>query len=147
MLKTAILDKRGLMAQIVAARPDEIDAIWATIWPLLKPAIDEDLFTDENMLKTQLKNDQSLMFVALVDGVVKGAAVTVIEEVRGKVVNIVTLGGKDFAEWKDALNAALTLYAKGMDCSYIVALGRDAWERLWPDFVAGKRLYTKRIAT
>lgn len=145
-LKTAILDKRGKMIQIVAAKPEEIDDIWATIWPHLKPAIDEDLFTDENMLKTQLKNDQSLMFIALVDGVVKGAAVAVIEEARGKVVNIVTLGGTDFVEWKQAMNDALTLYAKGMGCEYIVALGRDAWERLWPDFVAGKRLYTKRIA-
>lgn len=131
---------------ITVVKPQEIDEFWDRIWPHLKPAIDEDLFTDETMLKTQLKNDQALMFVAHIGGEIKGAAVVVIEEPRDKVVNIVTLGGDGFSEWKDEMNAALTKYAEGMKCAYIVALGRDGWAKLWPDFEAGKRLYTKRIA-
>ncbi len=131
---------------ITIAQPTEIEALWPVVYPHLKPAIDEDLFTDENMLKKQLSDDKALLFIALVDGVIKGAAVTVIEEVRGRVVNIVTLGGKDFSEWKRQMNDTLTMYAEKMCCDYIVALGRDGWQRLWPDFEAGKRLYIKRIA-
>ncbi len=132
--------------QITIIPPSQIDAVWPAVFPHLKPAIDEDLFTDEDMLKKQLLEDRGLLFVALVDDQIKGACVTTIENPRFKVVNIVTLGGDDFSEWKDALNDALTLYAEKADCAYIVALGRDAWQRLWPDFQAGKRLYTKRIA-
>ena len=127
-------------------KPQEISGIWEDVWPHLKPAIDEDLFTDETMLKKQLMDDHSLMFIAVINGAIKGAAVVIIEEPRDRVVNIVTLGGQDFKDWKDEMNAALTKYAEGMNCEYIVALGRDGWARLWPDFEAGKRLYTKRIA-
>lgn len=135
-----------MTAKIVVVPPTEIESIWGVIFPHLKPAIDEDLFTDEESLKKQLIEDRALMFVALVDDVVKGACVTTIENPRFKVVNIMTLGGDDFAEWKDVLNDALTVYAKTISAAYIVALGREAWQRLWPDFEAGKRLYTKRIA-
>lgn len=135
-----------MIVRIVAIAPTDIDALWGIVFPHLKSAIDEDMFSDEQSLKKMLIEDRALMFVALVDDVVKGACVTTIENPRYKVVNIMTLGGDDFIEWKDELNKSLTLYAETINASYIVALGREAWQRLWPDFEAGKRLYTKRIA-
>ena len=135
-----------MKSEISIAKPGEIEMIWGDVYPHLKPAIEEDLFTDEDILKEMLLKDEALMFVALVDGVIEGAAVTVIEDVRCKVLNIVTIGGNDFKYWKKQMNDALTLYGKSMGCRIITALGRDAWERIWPDFEAGKRLYTKRIA-
>ncbi len=130
---------------ISVANPKQIEALWPAVFPFLKPAIEEDFFTSEAMLKQGLLDDKTLLFVAQVDDEIKGAAVVAVESVKSDIVNIVTLGGDDFAAWKDALNETLTAYAKIMKCSKIVALGRKGWEKLWPDFVPGKTLFCKEI--
>lgn len=132
--------------KISVARPEMIESLWNQVFPHLKPAIDEDFWTDEQTLKKMLAEDNALMFIASVNGTIKGVAVTQIEEMRSKVVNIITLGGEDFKDWKEAMNAALTLYAEKTGCSRIVALGRRGWEKLWPDFKPGKILFYKEIA-
>lgn len=123
-----------------------VEALWPQVLPYLKPALAEDLFADADFLKRLLLDDDALMFLAHVDGILKGAAVVQIEIVRKKIVNILCLGGEDFFQWKEPLNDALTRYAREMGCNYITALGRKAWERLWPDFVPGKTMYYKEIA-
>ncbi len=132
--------------RIAVARPGEIEALWPLVFPHLEAAIDEDFWTDESALKKMLIDDKALMFLATVDGEIKGAAVAQIEELRTSVVNIITIGGKDFKDWKGAMNGALTTYAKEMGCSRIVALGRKGWEKFWPDFTPGKILFCKEIA-
>lgn len=134
-----------MTVQILAIKPQQIDALWGAIYPYLKPAIDEDFSTDETMLKTMLLADKALLWVGLVDNVIKGGCVTIVQAEREKWVNIVTLGGEDFKDWKDALNDALTMYAESLSCQRIIALGRDAWQKLWPDFTPGLRLYSKEI--
>lgn len=135
-----------MKVEVLICPPNEINGMWNAIAQTLRPALDEDLFTDEPTLKKMLIDDKALLWVAFVDDIYKGACITTIETPKTSVVNIMTLAGDDFDQWKDKLNEALTFYAKEMQCSHIVALGRDAWQRLWPDFQAGKRLYTKRIA-
>lgn len=132
--------------KVSIAKPEMIEGIWPSIYPHLEPAIDEDFWTDEQTLKKLLMDDHALLFFVTVDGQIKGAAVTQIEEVRNRVVNIVTLGGIDFMEWKNDLNIALTFYAARMRCTKIVALGRKGWEKFWPDFKPGKILFCKEIA-
>lgn len=131
---------------ISVASPDMIEPLWPSVYAHLEAAIDEDFFTDEATLKGLLLEDRALLFVATVDGSIKGAAVTQIEEARTNVVNILSLGGDDFASWRNEMNDALTLYAEKMFCTKIVALGRKGWERLWPDFKPGKILFCKEIA-
>ena len=103
---------------ILAVKPEEIMSVWADVYSFLKPAIDEDLFTSQEMLYNCLVNDEYLMFVAINDKKIKGAAVVVIEEPKCKVVNIITLGGEDFKDWKQEMNEAISLYAKEMGCEY-----------------------------
>lgn len=134
-----------MAAKISVVKPENISLIWPTIFPYLKSAIDEDFWTSEDMLKNLLVTDKALLFVATVGEDIKGAAVVQVEEVRERVVNILTLGGSGFAQWGTAMNDALTYYAQVMKCGRIVALGRKGWLALWPDFVPGKILFSKRV--
>lgn len=133
-------------ARISVVKPENITSIWPVIFPFLKPAIDEDFWTDEQTLKSLLIADKALLFVATVGEEIMGAAVTQVENVRARVVNIVCLGGTGFEKWGAALNETLTFYAQHMKCSRIVALGRKGWLGLWPDFVPGKIMFSKEIS-
>ncbi len=133
-------------ARISVVKPENITSIWPVIFPLLKPAIDEDFWTDEQTLKGLLVSDKALLFVATVGENIMGAAVTQVEDVRERVVNIVSLGGSGFEKWGAAMNEAITFYAQHMKAARIVALGRKGWLGLWPDFVPGKILFSKQVA-
>lgn len=126
-------------------KPENITSMWDAVYPYLAPAIEEDVFHTEQSLKNLLVNDQALMFIANVDGVVKGATVVQIEDGKHSLVNILTLGGKDFRCWKKQMNEALTQYAYFMECKFIVALGKRGWSRLWPDFQPGKTFFSKEV--
>lgn len=134
-----------MKTRISIVRPDLIPVLWPEIWPHLKPAIEEDLFTDEATLKKDLMEDKSLMFLALEGESIKGACVVKVAEEKNDIVNIITIGGEDFKEWKEAMNAALTEYAQLWRCKYILAIGRKGWEKLWPDFTAGAVMFYKEV--
>ena len=132
---------------ITVSRPDMVEALWNQVLPYLKPALAEDLFADEGFLKQLLLDDDALMFLAHVAGVLKGAAIVQIELTRKKIVNILCLGGEDFFQWKQPLNDALTEYARKMGCNIITAMGRRGWEKLWPEVVpSGKAMFYKEIS-
>lgn len=131
--------------KITVARSDMIDGLWTEVWAYLKPAIDEDMFHSEESLKKLLLDDCALMFLAYMDGIIKGAAVVQIDGEKYPLTNILTLGGEDFVHWKAQMNEAITKYAQFHECRYIVAAGRKGWARLWPDFMAGKTVFCKEI--
>ncbi len=135
----------GKMVQIVVARPEDVEGLWPSVKPFLDPAIDKDFFHDENTLKAACIEDRALLFIALVDGKVSGAAITQVEKMKISLVNILSLGGKNFKAWGLKMNEALTIYAAHIGCKYIVANASPGWSRLWPDFKAGNTLYLKEI--
>lgn len=135
-----------MMVKISVLKPGDIEVNWPAIFFHLESAISEDIVHDEESIKYLLKNNKALLFIATVDGEITGAAVAQIEKFkRCDIVNILSLGGKGFKNWKKEMNDALTQYAFYMECKYIVANGVRAWQRLWPDFVPGKICYTKEI--
>jgi hypothetical protein len=133
------------MAEISATPPDLVPDIWDDVYPFFKPAMDADIFLTEERLYSELISDKALLFIATIDGTIKGAAVVRIEEMKSKVVNVVMLGGKNMKEWKQSLLDALKLYARGMGCRYIVSSGRPAWSRLLPEFKAEKTIYYAEV--
>lgn len=134
------------MVQISVRKAEEIEGVWPSVIPFLSPAIEQDLAHDEASLKNLLLEDKALLFIVTIDGKITGAAVAQIESLpRCDIVNILSLGGKEFKHWKTQMNEALTQYAYYTECKYIVANGVKAWQRLWPDFTPGKICYTKEI--
>lgn len=135
-----------MMVNISVRKAEEIEGIWPSIINFLEPAIEQDFVNDEESLKNLLMQDKALLFIATVDGNLTGAAITQIEKFKKcDIVNILSLGGKEFKHWKTQMNDALTQYAFYMECKYIVANGVRAWQRLWPDFKPGNVCYTKEI--
>ena len=145
MIKSA-MENAKKEASISIAPPSAIKGLWPAVRPLISKALDEDMFTDEAMLLWMLQEDRALLFVAMIEGIIKGVAVATIEMVRFPICNIVTIGGDDFDAWQETMKAALTLYAEQTHCRFIVAMGARAWQRIWPDFSPGKMLYYKEIA-
>ena len=131
---------------ITIANPLIISDIWEIVYPFLKPAVDEDIFVDEESLKSKVLNDQAIMFVATADGKITGTAIVCIDEFKSSVATILALGGKDLKHWEREMNEAITIYATEMKCDMIVALGVKGWQRVWKDFTPGKILYYKRVA-
>lgn len=135
-----------MMVQISVRKAEEIEGVWPSVIPFLEPAIEQDFVHDESSLKTLLMEDKALLFIATVDGKTTGAVIAQIEKFpRCDIVNILSLGGKEFKNWKTQMNEALTQYAFYMECKYIVANGVRAWQRLWPDFKPGNVCYTKEV--
>lgn len=142
-----IIGNEGIaaVAQIVVVEPQKVNEIWPQVKEHLDPAIAKDLVHDEISLKTAVAEDRALLWLAVVDGKIMGAVITVIEKFKITLVNILSLGGKEFKRWKDEMNQALTLYASAMGCKYIVANGSEGWRKLWPDFTPGNTCYLKEI--
>lgn len=133
------------VVQIVVAKPEEVEDLWPSVKPFLDPAIDKNFFHDESTLKAACIEDRALLFIAMVDGTISGAAITCVEKMKISLVNILSLGGKNFKAWGDKMNDALTLYASHIGCKYIVASGSEGWKKLWPDFKPGNTCYLKEI--
>lgn len=135
-----------MMVKITVRKAEEIEGVWPSVIPFLEPAIEQDFVHDEESLKSLLMEDKALLFVATIDGITTGAAIAQIERFKKcDIVNIVSLGGKNFKLWKQQMNDALTKYAFYMECKFIVANGVRAWQRLWPDFKPGNICYTKEV--
>lgn len=133
------------MVDVFVAAPQEIVHFWPLVKPYLDAAIKKDFFHDESTLKAACIEDRAYLFVAIIGGKVMGYAIAQIERMKVAVLNIMSLGGKDFSQWKDNMNAALTLCARHMGCKYIVANSSAGWKKFWPDFTAGNICYTKEI--
>lgn len=134
-----------MKVNITVARPDIIPDIWDVAYPLMKGAIDVDIFQTEKTIKDKLTGDTALLFLATVDGAIKGAVVVQIEECSSKVVHVLALGGKDFKQWQAAMQEALNKYAYFMECKLIASLGVRAWKRLIPDYTEGRTLFYKEV--
>lgn len=134
-----------MKVNITVARPDLIPDIWDVVFPLLKPAVEGDIFLNEEMLKTRLLEDKALLFIATVDGKMSGAIVVQVEDCSNRLVWITALGGKNFKSWGKQFVAALEEYAQSLGGKFIVGLGVKAWQRMSPDFTPAKQLYFKEV--
>ena len=131
--------------QIGMARPDEIEGLWPTVYPLMSGALDGDVFLDESRLKQRLASDKAMLLLVCRDKDIIGAAAVEIVEAKDNIVNILALGGRDFRAWKPAIDDFLNKYAYFMECKRIVANGRRGWARLWPEFKPQSVFYCREV--
>jgi hypothetical protein len=134
-----------MKVNITVARPDLIPDIWDVVFPMLKPALKDDLMLNEEILKNGLIEDKSLLFIATVDGAIKGAAVVQVQDMSHKTAWVTAIGGKGFKIWYPALDEALQKYASHIDCSHLIFLGSRAWQRLTRDYTQGKQVFFKEV--
>ena len=132
--------------KISVVRPDIIPEIWDIVEPILNPAFEDDFLMDSKSAFAGLIEDRFLLFIVTISGKISGACILAIEDNKDSICHIISLGGEDFKSWKDQMNLAITEYAREMGCSYIIALGKRGWKKLWPDFEAGKILFSKKVA-
>lgn len=130
-----------MQTNIAVVQPDMVEDLWSIIYPLLQPAIDDDLFMEETAIKKSIEDNKRALFAASVEGTIVGAAVVDIREAKNVVATIILLGGVKIANWGTQMNDYITAFAKDAGCRYVMAYGQKAWERIWPDFQSSDRTY------
>lgn len=135
-----------MSVKIHVIRPEIINDVWGVVWPLLEPALKDDVLNDEQTIKDRLLNDTAMLLNATVNGKIKGAVVLSIETHKHKIAYVTHLGGSDFSEWGDEMNMALNRIAHDAECKYVMGHGTKAWTRVLKDFKPGKTLYYKEVA-
>lgn len=121
---------------------------WDLVWPLLSPAVDQGLNTDnsETILESVVK-EQRILLLATVDGKIKGCSLLSFKDGLNRTLDIQFLGGKRIRDWSEQMNMAIDAVAKAEGCKSIIALGRKAWSRIWKDYKdTGKVLFVKEVA-
>lgn len=107
----------------------------ASIWPecaeVLKPALARAArFYNAGDIQSRLANARMQLWVAEVDGRVRTACVTEIQDYpRCRALGIVFAAGEGFGLWKEWLQDLL-ICGREMGCSVLVShAARDGWER------------------
>ncbi len=74
---------------------------------------------------------QAVLWTVHIDDTLVGCFVTKIEYgSKGRGLNVMALGGERLAEWVEALDMALTHYARKHNCRLIAEMGRPGWIRV-----------------
>ncbi len=133
-----------MACKVRIALPPEIPALWNRFLELVGDELENDLISSkEDCLKSLVFGD-SFLFVAEHENVCAVAVVRVYDE-KHRMAEIVILGGQDIKTWGDEMNQAITQFAKVQGCKYVITAARKGWQRIWPDFTAGKIIYHKEI--
>lgn len=133
------------MAQIVAVKPEDVESVWPKAMQFLERALLKNFYHDEETLKAEVKADRALLLFAVLGGEVVGALIAKIERMKCGIVNILSLGGKNFKEWRDDMRQVLDIFATHNDCKYIVASSSEGFKRLWPDFAVRNLCYVREV--
>ena len=100
----------------------DVDVFWLELEPLIERACDETL-TPGDVLAA-IGEEKALAWMVLDESGehVKAACVTEVKEHRGaRWLHVLTLGGEDWAAWKDDLMAALERYRQQEGLDFIRA--------------------------
>ena len=135
-----------MTVKIHVVEPAALDLVWDVASPLIEKSIETDFVGDIEYFKETLDNDEAVLILATVDGKLSGAVVVTVYNVGEDVVNIIALGGENIKAWQHDMNETITKYAKVMGCTHVVALGRKAWKKIWPEFKEFKMMYYKKVA-
>lgn len=121
------------MVDIYCVPPERTVEIWPAVAPLIRSALSKTL-TDFDIVSRDILDGRMLLWLGW-DGMrVYGAAVTQVTQSNGKrFCTIVACGGEELNRWR-YLIGRLEQYAKDEDCRSVVIMGREGWERVYPEY-------------
>ena len=113
-----------------------IEQIWPKVWPLIQSAV---VLENESDIVEDLITERRFLLVI-------GEGIAIIRPCQD-FLEINYVGGKNAKKWWGAMSANIEIIARTLGCRKIVAYGRDAWQRLAPDFTpTDTRMYVKEIS-
>lgn len=108
---------------------DDIDAIWSHVFAMIEPACDETLTPSD--LYDMLVENKAIAWLLFEDDKPLACAVTSVRERHGnKWLDVMTIGGRDWAKWAPMLNVELERYARQVGCDAVTAhvkRGLEKW--------------------
>ncbi len=113
-------------------------ALVSEIYPIVKDCIYQAIkrgnFGAYQPVENNVLAGRSLLWVAVIDGRMRAAAVTSICQTEWRrVCEIIACGGKGMSEWISLIEG-LEKYARKEQCSAIRIIGRVGWQRVLKDY-------------
>lgn len=124
---------------VAVMRPAEITPFWPQIRELLAQALEhsmplepEAIYADALVYKAQI---WVVWSVGKEPKIVGAAATSVTDHGGGNsVLRVVALAGRNFNQWKPQVIAAFEVFARGVGCRAIEAVGRKGWGKHLDDY-------------
>jgi hypothetical protein len=133
------------IAKAYYVRSADVPAAWPVVEPLLRPAMQRCGEMKMEDLRSALAAGRFFLWVALVEGTLKAAAVTeVAETIAGRIVCIVACGGRDRAEWLPLLKL-IEDYGREKGCARMRIYGRKGWARVLPGYRVTRVILEKEL--
>lgn len=123
-----------MSARVIPVQSTDARLVWKHAAPLLQKAIDKtsDSFSTDDIL--QLVEAQKAQLWLVVDGAVKAAWITTIENSPSKRwVRVMWCGGEDSDSWLP-LFRGVENWAKSIGASKVVIYGRKGWIKKLPTY-------------
>ena len=116
---------------IVPVRPEHIEVVWPEVAPLLDRAIarTESWNSVETLRADVDKGNTTLWLICSGNSLVAAFITGVITAARGRILDVIALGGSRMSQWFKQFDERLTEIAKAEDCTSIVGIGRRGWKR------------------
>lgn len=132
------------MVELVQIPADEVDGVWNLAEPILSAVIRRGGDIQNEAMKQSLISKARQLWFVWSDHL-HGLVVTEIAETpRGKIANIVALGGTDLKSWIH-LSEHLEIWARNEGCRAMEIIGRKGWARALPDYDVTQYVLTKRL--
>jgi len=115
----------------------DVGKVWSKVEPFLLNALMKWLpvwGTDD--IYIELMNDRMQLWIAFDEGKedLLGAVITqVMVFPKGKILNVMLLGGNNIKIWKESMYNAVRDFAKSEQCYALQAMGRKGWTPLFPN--------------
>ena len=114
---------------LVCYGPEDIDALWPTVAPLIQRGLDEGSDYTIHDILSGLTNSEMQLWTAQKDGI-RAALVTALHD---DYCLLAVVGGEDVHAWKDWLKV-LEVWAKEKGARELRIYGRRGWLRVLPGF-------------
>jgi len=112
-------------------KPEHIAVVWPEVAPLFERAIERsDSWRSVESLRADVESGHTtLWLICSGNGLVAAFITGVITAARGKILDVIALGGSRMSQWFKQFDERLTEIAKAEDCTSIVGIGRRGWKR------------------
>jgi hypothetical protein len=133
-------------ARAVLVEPDEIEAIWHHVQPLLEKSTphSEGEMDAEDMFPILLSGEMQL-WVAIENKEIIAAMVSqIITYPKKRVMRIISIGGADMEKWMPNF-PLFENWALNLGCTSIEAWGRKGWLRVLDDWKCSYHIITKDL--
>ncbi len=132
--------------QLICVDPALVSEIYPIVKDCIYQAIKRGNFGAYQPVEDNVLAGRSLLWVAVVDGRMRAAAVTSICQTEWRrVCEIVACGGRGMNEWV-GLITRLETYARAEGCYAIRIIGRVGWQRVLKDYKPRRVILEKDLA-